>query len=127
MNMKQTINETQFVDAFATSAEHRHQFSYSALHALFNYYQSIEDGCGQEIEFDMIAICCEWTEYGSAYEAMEQYQSEDMPVEGEEGDDLVQIAEKNEAEALRWLDERTQVIEFDDNTVDGRGIIVAEF
>jgi hypothetical protein len=52
---------------------------------------------------------------------MEQYQPEDMPVEGEEGDDLVEIQEKNEAEALRWLQDNTQVIEFDG------GIIVQEF
>ena len=53
---------------------------------------------------------------------MQEYQSEDMPNEGEEGDDLTEIQEKNEAEAKRWLEDRTQVIE-----VEGGGVIIAQF
>jgi len=69
----------------------------------------------------LIALGCAYIEYATAWEAMEQYQPEDMPCEGEEGDDLVEIQEKNEAEALRWLQDRTQVITFDG------GIVIQNF
>jgi hypothetical protein len=42
---------------------------------------------------------------------MEQYHPDDMPVEGEPGDDLLEIAEKNEQAAREWLDERTTVLD----------------
>ena len=53
---------------------------------------------------------------------MQEYQPEDMPIEGEPGDDLVEIQEKNETEALKWLEERTQVI-----LVEGGKIIIQQF
>lgn len=45
------------------------QFSKEALERLFNYY----DDFGEDIEFDHIAICREWTEYNNLEEAEEEY------------------------------------------------------
>ena len=39
------------------------QFSYEGLHALFHWFEEYEDGTGDEIELDVIGICCEWSEY----------------------------------------------------------------
>ena len=60
--MKITINEYQFEQAFK-NAGRGNQFSYEALKALFEYLQSYEDDGGEEIELDVIALCCEFTEY----------------------------------------------------------------
>ncbi|HIH74841.1 MAG TPA: hypothetical protein HA306_06550 [Methanosarcina sp.] len=35
------------------------QFSDAALSEIFNYYNDLEEN----LEFDPVAICCEWTEY----------------------------------------------------------------
>ena len=121
------MSEYDFTQSFLDSESRKDQFSYSALKAMYEYYEQLEEDCDTQIEFDMVALCCEWTEYGSAYDAMKEYQPEDMPIVGEEGDDLLDIAEKEEQAALEWLQYRTQVIEFDDNTVDGRGVLVAQF
>ena len=96
-------------------------FTYRGALALAEYLETLEEDTGEKIELDVVALRCEYDEYTSAYEAMQQYQPEDMPLMGEEGDDLTEIAEKEEAEALRWLEERTTVIPFDG------GIIIQVF
>jgi len=59
--MKTTINRYQFERAFV-DAGRKDQFSYEALGLLFDYFESYEEETGQEIELDVIAICCEYTE-----------------------------------------------------------------
>ena len=61
--MKDTKTEITFCDWFQKSAERKNQFTYDGLKALFAYYEQFEADTGQEIEFDPIAICCDWTEY----------------------------------------------------------------
>jgi len=114
------IGICEFCDGFSGSYENN--FSYDGKKALYDYFEQYEDEIGDEIEFDPIAICCEYSEYDTAWDAMEQYQPNDMPVEGEDGDDLLETQEKNEAEALRWLQDKTQVIE-----VKNGGIIILQF
>lgn len=109
--IKETVNEYRFRDAFRQSDNYKNKFSYHGLKALYEYLEQLSEDIGEDIELDVCAIACDYSEYDSAYEAMEQYQPEDMPVEGEAGDDLVEIQEKNEASALEWLQERTQVME----------------
>ena len=59
--MKQTLNEYQFTQEFKRIRPN--QFSYEGLQALFHWFEEYEDETGEEIEFDVIAICCEWSEY----------------------------------------------------------------
>ena len=94
--MKQTINQYQFADQF--SKIRPDNFSRAALFALFDYYTEVEEDSGEELEFDPIAICCDWSEYPSALVA-----AEDFGFEPNDDDD-------NEEAALEWLRENTQVI-----------------
>jgi predicted ArsR family transcriptional regulator len=59
--MKQTINHSEFTAAFHRCGRGE-QFSYEALSLLFNYFEELEEDTGEEIELDVIAICCEYTE-----------------------------------------------------------------
>lgn len=68
--MKTTINEYQFEQAFR-DAGRGDNFSYAGLQALFDYLQAYEEDLNEEIELDVIAICCEFTEY----EDLEEFQS----------------------------------------------------
>ena len=61
--MKEYVNEHTFRDRFMRSDTYKNQFSYEGLHALFQYIEQYEDDCGEEFEFDMIGICCDYTEY----------------------------------------------------------------
>ena len=99
--MKNTMSQYDFVNWFANSETIKDQFSREALFALFDYLEQYEDDCETEIEFDPVALCCEYTEHKTAWEAMEQYQSDDMPtVDDSEGMDLVELQEEEEALAL---------------------------
>ena len=60
--MKQTINKTQFIDAFKTWGTYANNFSYEALDLMFDYFELLEDETGEEIELDVVAICCEYQE-----------------------------------------------------------------
>lgn len=48
-------------------------FSFEAKEALFDYYEGLEEDLGEQIELDVIGICCEWCEYKSTEEALKEY------------------------------------------------------
>lgn len=111
-----------FIDAFKSWDTYKDNFSYYGLIALYEFLTDLEDDTGEELELDVVAICCDYSEYDSAWDAMKEYQPEDMPAEGEEGDDLVEVQEKNEKAAREWLEDRTTVID-----VEGGGVIIQQF
>ena len=58
--MKTTIGWGDFVKAFDSM---RHDnFTYDGLSALYDYLVQYEDDTGEEIELDVIAICCDFSE-----------------------------------------------------------------
>tara|TARA_R100001460_G_C3444910_1_gene163915 strand:- start:49 stop:351 length:303 start_codon:yes stop_codon:yes gene_type:complete len=74
--MKEYITESTFIDAFKQSDTRKNQFSYEGLKALFEYFEEYEDSTGEELEFDMIGICCEYTEYDSLKQYNDEYGNE---------------------------------------------------
>jgi hypothetical protein len=58
--MKQSINFSQFVDAFHAYKRYD-QFGYDALRIIFDFLESYEQDTGEELELDVIAICCDYT------------------------------------------------------------------
>lgn len=58
--MKQTVNFSAFVDAFRAYNRYD-QFGYTALQILFDYLEDYEDSTGEEIESDVIALCCDYS------------------------------------------------------------------
>ena len=71
--MKQTINFSQFCDAFSIR---ENNFTYEGKQALFDYLESYEEDTGDEIELDAIGLCCDFTEYENLAEFQADY-SED--------------------------------------------------
>ena len=71
--MKDTITIYQFRDWFRSSEGYKNNFSYDGLGALFDYIEELEDDIGEEIEFDPIGLCCEYSEYGSFEELKDDY------------------------------------------------------
>jgi hypothetical protein len=59
--MKTTVNESQFRDAFMRYGR-KDNFSYQGLSVLWEYFEEYEESTGEEIELDVIAICCEFDE-----------------------------------------------------------------
>ena len=59
--MKTTLSVYDFRDAFH-KAGRKDQFSYDGLEILHRYFEELEESTGEEIELDVIAICCEYAE-----------------------------------------------------------------
>lgn len=54
------VNSYDFRRGFETLRPN--SFSYEGLGLLFEYFEELEESIGEEIEFDVIAICCDWAE-----------------------------------------------------------------
>lgn len=95
--MKKTITKNEFIhDIMDVRPDN---FSYKGLEALFDYFEEMEESCDTELEFDPIAICCEFQE-----DFIEYFQ-ETYDIEGDK------------KEVLEHLRDNTQVIEVDDDTI----------
>ena len=69
--MYQSITAHDFTEAFRMM-NRKDNFSYEGLLALHNMLESIEEDTGTPIELDVIALCCEFSEY-TIDEVIEQY------------------------------------------------------
>ena len=58
MLVKRSISQSEFFDEFNNS-QYKNNFSYEWLNALYDYYNDFEE----EIDFDIVAIACDWSEY----------------------------------------------------------------
>jgi len=94
--MKMTLNFSQFIDNWPQ--DRKDQFSYEGKRALFEYLEQYEEDTGEEIEYDPIALCCEYTEYDnieavkadySNIESLEDLKDHTQVIEIENSDKLI--------------------------------------
>jgi hypothetical protein len=95
--MKSTVSINSFRDAFQRF--NRDNFSYEGLDVLFTYLEELEEGMGEEIELDVIALCCDYAE-GSFEDIACDYSIDLTDCEDDD--------EKREA-VREYLDNNTQV------------------
>jgi hypothetical protein len=69
--MKQTINFYEFAAQF--QAIRPNSFSREGLVALWEYLEEWEESTGEEMEFDVIALCCDFIEYDSLADYKQDY------------------------------------------------------
>jgi len=86
--MHVTINSFDFIKAFEDYGRET-QFSREALFALFDYFEELEQDIGEDIELDVIGICCDYTEYESLEEFKEQYNDDYDSIEDIEDETTV--------------------------------------
>ena len=70
--MQKQINFYDFERAF-TNMGRENQFTYKGKKALFEHLEEYEEQTGQQIDLDVIALCCEFTEFESLQEFKDQY------------------------------------------------------
>jgi hypothetical protein len=88
--MVKQIDNYSFISSFEAMGR-RDQFSLEALNALYDYFTQLEEDLGEQIELDVIGICCDFTEG-----TLEDFK------------DIYLIPE--DEDALEYLRERTEVI-----------------
>ena len=74
--MKQTMNEFDFKNEFKKIRPNN--FSYDGLTVLYDHLIQYEENTDQELEFDPIAYCCEYTEFDSFEDVKKNYDVEDL-------------------------------------------------
>tara|TARA_R100000805_G_C3555665_1_gene66113 strand:+ start:49 stop:378 length:330 start_codon:yes stop_codon:yes gene_type:complete len=109
--MIERVTESEFVDRFVKIGR-ENNFTYWGRVALFEYFQELEDDIGEQIEFDPIAICCEYTQYANLDELNEAY--------GKDFKDLDEVMEYTHVIEVGVLD--TETMQY----VDG-GFIVQDW
>ena len=77
--MKRTLSKEEFCDWYAKYRPN--SFSYEGRIALFDMLESFEESTDEELEFDPIAFCCDFTEYEDMEEFWKNYDKEDYPDE----------------------------------------------
>jgi hypothetical protein len=105
--MIQTLNFTTFANTFQNSSR-KEQFSYHALELIFDYIEEYESETGEQIEFDMIGICCEWAESTPAEIIRDYSLSDKIPQFEEHGVDSFTDAEVSQL-VHEYLWDETQV------------------
>ena len=105
--MKQTLTTDQAANLLV--ADDNAGWSYAGARALVEHIEQVEEDTGEAIEFDCVALRCEFAEYESAREAAEECGWE--PDEDTDSEDA----------ALEWLTDRTTAITFNG------GVIIQRF
>tara|TARA_R100000278_G_C5424266_1_gene147750 strand:+ start:301 stop:636 length:336 start_codon:yes stop_codon:yes gene_type:complete len=76
--MIMTLTEHDFIELTNKYSQHKDNFSYAGKKALFEYLQEYEQDTDEQIEFDYIALCCEYTEYETEQDLLQAYQSSSL-------------------------------------------------
>ena len=66
-----SVTRHDFINAF--DAIRPDNFNYAGLCALFYYLEQYEEDAGEQVELDVIALCCDFCQYDSAEEAWLTY------------------------------------------------------
>lgn len=111
--MIQTLRLSDFTNAFRNS-DRADQFSYEAQTLIFDYIEEYEQSTGEQVEFDMIGICCEWAESTPRY--ILDYYDTDIDTDGMSEDEISQAVQD-------YLDSETQVA----GTTSSGSIVYVQF
>jgi hypothetical protein len=96
--MKTTVSKHDFIDAFR-AYDRLDNFSFEALDLLFAYFEEYEESAGEEIELDVVAICCEYNE-SDADDIIADYR---IDVEGMDDDEKIDAVRE-------YLQDNTQLV-----------------
>ena len=96
--MKLMVTDSEFVNRF-DEIDRSNNFTHWGRIALFEYLEALEENCGVEIEFDPIALCCEYTQYEDLAELNEVY--------GKDFKDLEEVGEYTTVIEVSALDAKT--------------------
>ena len=71
MAIKEEVTQSYFVKEFKELRPDN--FSNRGLEALYLYLSELSEETGEDIELDVIALCCDYTEYDNEEELIEDY------------------------------------------------------
>ena len=100
--MKQTVNLHGFMGDF--NSIRPDNFSYDGLEALYNYLLSLEEDTGSEIELDVIAICCDFTEYENIEEYLKEHNTDVDKSDYDNDEDWIEAIKEDIQDNTTFID-----------------------
>ena len=103
--MAVTVELSKYTFADLFKGDRADQFSRCALEALFEDMEEVAEGMGEDLQVDVVAICCEWTEYEGAelLRAYSNYLPDERSAYDDEGEAVSALIEA--------LEDETRIIE----------------
>ena len=111
--MKQNVNLHDFMGAF--NSIRSENFSYDGLEALFTYLEEIEEDRGSEMELDVIAICCDFTEYENVEEYLKEHNTDIDRSDYDNDEDWIEAIKEDIQDNTTFID------------IDGESFIIQDF
>lgn len=111
--MKTTLSSSEAVRRLMD--DDNANWGYASACALVAHLQTMEEDTGEEMEFDVVAIRCDYSKYDSALDAAREYGYDEEPEPEQDDDD-------RERDALEWLQDRTTVV-----MANRHGVVIANF
>lgn len=108
--MIKKISQNEFINYFMDSDTYKNNFSYDGLVALYDYL-SLEEY--NDFEFDLVAICCDFTEYEDIKEVYENYKGYGLSQE--------ELNKIDEDTIREYINDNTILLEFNG------GVIIQNF
>ena len=71
--MYKYISKSEFIAEWKSWPQRKNQFSEEALRAIYDHLEDLEEETREPVELDIIAICCEYTEYETLQEYNDDY------------------------------------------------------
>lgn len=101
MAIVQTLTFYQFCDAFRDMGRNEN-FSYNGKQVLFDYLEEYSDFMDEDVELDVVALCCDYSE--DDYETIaENYNMDLTDIDPEDEDEIKEFVRE-------YLDYRTIII-----------------
>lgn len=120
--MKKTLTTHEAADYLM--ADTNANWSAAGAFALVEYLEEMEEGCDMAIEFDVVAIRCDYSEYSSLIEWAREYFADwttEFSTGPEDDESADEYGERVDDEIREYIQDFGQLVEFDG------GIIVSSF
>ena len=126
MGKMSIINEVSASDFIREFHEYDRDdnFTNSALKSLYEYMVNLSDDCGEDINLDVVALCCEFSEYDNARTCISEC-GYSFEFETDDDEDEEESDARRETEALEYLINETNVIII--NSISEDGIVINDF
>ena len=116
--MKTTLNTYDIIDALRKNADAA--WTGAGARALAEYLEEYEESTGEELELDVCALRCDFSEFGSLVEWADEYFNGDSWMDAVGLDKEEDHEDDDRDEAIRtYLQDHTTLIEFDGGIIVG--------
>lgn len=112
MALIQTVNPSELY-RMACRMDHGDQFGYNGWNAIGEYLENLSEDIGEDIEADIIAICCDY----SMVESVQEFW-DNQPLPTVSDDEWQDMDDEEKLEAIRdYLQDNTSVVTCEENCI----------